>query len=141
MDLFDAWWMGSRASKGDVRDAKVAARNARRRARNSRIRLKRRVEQLEERQAYFALVMASILEALDEDGVITRERLRALMERVDLRDGTADGRFDPEAARERGEDERGLSDASSAKKHRPVSEDAPATSRSRARRRSRRRRS
>lgn len=140
MDLFSHIRLASKASVHDVREAERQARSARRRGRNARVRLKRRIEVLEERHEYFALVMASILEALDEDGVLTRERLRELMERVDLRDGEADGRFDPEAAAERGEDERGLASGGSAKKHRPVAEDAPAVSRARARRRTRRRR-
>jgi len=56
--------------------------------------LEKRVSDLEEDLGFAALVLASVMAKLDENGTVTRDDIRAAMKEVDEIDGVADGRLD-----------------------------------------------
>ncbi|MGH7149339.1 MAG: hypothetical protein ACREIU_01510, partial [Planctomycetota bacterium] len=56
--------------------------------------LERRVAGLEKDAGYVALVLGSLLETVDDKGVVTREEVRAEMAVLDDLDGVKDGRLD-----------------------------------------------
>ena len=56
--------------------------------------LEGRMEQLEGDLGYLALVLGSVLESLDEKGVLTRDDVRSVIARLDSLDGVSDGTLD-----------------------------------------------
>ncbi|WP_145182059.1 hypothetical protein [Planctomycetes bacterium Pla163] len=82
----------------DVRDLQRRTQLARRRA-NRRSRLQHeRIAVLEARLDYFGLVLAAVLQELETQGSLTRERLQQVMGELDGSDGQHDGRYDPSSA-------------------------------------------
>lgn len=59
-----------------------------------------RIEELEREVGTLALVLASLLDTLDESGVISRSDLQHRLERLDLADGTHDDQLDPAVLRD-----------------------------------------
>ena len=72
-----------------------------RRSRVASIDAKDRFTQLESDMGYIALVLGSILQRLDQKGVVTREDVKAEMAALDGLDGVSDGRLDVQFLRGR----------------------------------------
>ena len=78
-------------------------RNSRRRsrgARRRRIAMSNRIDAIEDDVGYLSLVLASLIETVEEKGVITRDELRAVVARFDQIDGVEDGKLDVNYLRE-----------------------------------------
>jgi len=76
-----------------MRSRSRAHRNARRRDAAER-------DELEEDVGFLTLTLMGLIRSLVDKGLITRDQLQAEMQALDLTDGEADGRLEPDAARE-----------------------------------------
>ncbi len=56
--------------------------------------LKKRIDDLEDDMGYIALLLGSLLERLDDKGVVTRDDLKASIEKIDELDKVKDGKLD-----------------------------------------------
>ena len=54
----------------------------------------RRIEALEDDLGFVTLVLAGLMETLDEKGAVTREDVRATLAKLDEIDGVKDGKLD-----------------------------------------------
>lgn len=92
----DSYWASEAREKERAR--------ARSRARRARSRIReladKRIDYLEEELGFVALVLGSLVERLDKQGVVTRADLEETLKRVDLLDGEGDGRLSIEALRD-----------------------------------------
>ncbi len=75
-----------------------ARRQARRRGADAEA-VRDRVEALEQDLGYVALVLGALVSRLDEDGVVTKADLKAIVAQLDDIDGVKDGRLDITALR------------------------------------------
>ncbi|MEZ5980140.1 MAG: hypothetical protein R3F34_18270 [Planctomycetota bacterium] len=102
-DFLDTLWHWGLWSRIDENERRAARTRASVRS-NRRVRLATgaRIDELERKVDYLALVVGTVMEELDSGGVVTRERLRERLAEVDARDGAVDGRLDAAAAAERG---------------------------------------
>jgi len=53
-----------------------------------------RIDSLESDLGYVTLVLGSLLESLDEKGVLTRDDVKSVVTKLDAIDGVSDGRLD-----------------------------------------------
>ena len=73
--------------------AQTQARTSRRDAHKSSIQSER-IDELEQDLGYVALVLGSLLQKVDEKGVLSRDEVRETMTSLDAIDGVKDGRLD-----------------------------------------------
>jgi len=71
----------------------------RERAKDARIQLVDRVSQLEDDLGRALLLIRALAETCVAKGVLSREEIAEMAKRVDLADGVADGKLDPETIR------------------------------------------
>ncbi|REJ93184.1 MAG: hypothetical protein DWQ35_10930 [Planctomycetota bacterium] len=74
-------------------------RRMRRQANNSTNELVDRVEQLEDDFGRALLLLITLADLCVQKGVLTRKEIADMAEQLDLSDGTADGKLDPEVMR------------------------------------------
>jgi hypothetical protein len=77
----------------------AAMERRRSRAAAERIDLRAHILEVEDDLARLALVVHALAETCLKKGVLTREEIAAMMAKVDLLDGVADGKLDPSVMR------------------------------------------
>ena len=92
---FHDFWTAREFNKLEeqMRSRSRAHRNARRRDATER-------DEIEDDVGFLTLTLMGLIRSLVDKGLITRDQLQAEIQALDLTDGEADGRLDPDAARE-----------------------------------------
>ncbi len=93
MSLYD-FFFPEQAQASHLRSLANSERQRSRRGRSTSSALKKRVEELEGDLGYLALVLGSLMQKIDEKGLIKRDEMRAVMAELDQIDGTTDGKLD-----------------------------------------------
>ncbi len=102
MKLFDFFFPAQAQASHLRRVADVQTFNLRHRTYEDRARARRHVEiderfeSIEQQLGFLTLMLEAIIRKTEEKGVVTRDELEQLMRSIDLEDGRADGRFNPE---------------------------------------------
>ncbi len=97
MSLYDWFFPQATAKSTELR--RIAAQN--RRHRQMREQPSRRIYELEENVGFIALLLGSLLDRLDKQGLLSREDLHEAMSELDALDGVLDGRLDVNLLRDR----------------------------------------
>ena len=93
MSFFD-FFFPEQAQAAHLRNLVNAQRSKGRRESRAAGAANRRLDELEENLGFVSLVLAALLQTVDEKGVLTREEVRAALEELDEMDGVRDGRLD-----------------------------------------------
>lgn len=93
MSLFD-FFFPEQAQASHLRKLTEQNRASRTRSHRTSTELKSRVDALEDDLGYVTLILGSILDALDKNGVVTRADLKVTLDGLDAIDGVKDGKLD-----------------------------------------------
>ncbi len=93
MSLFDFFFPQQAQAQQLRRLASGQQASSRRRSRTD-ARLEARMANLEDDLGYVTLILGSILNTLDEKGLVTRSDVKSALASLDELDGVADGRLD-----------------------------------------------
>ena len=88
------FFMPDMANASELRSITSSMRLANRQARRARGRTSKRLDELEDDLGFLALLLFSLVGAIQERGVVTRADLVTKLEELDRYDGTADGKVD-----------------------------------------------
>lgn len=92
MSLFD-WFFPQQAQAAHLRNLSANSQRFERKQKQNLGSLRQRIQQLEENQGVIALVLGSLLEKLDDNGVLARGDIEAKMQEIDEYDGIKDGKL------------------------------------------------
>ena len=93
MSLFD-WFFPEQAQATYLRQMAQSKTRSRGVSRLRQRSVDKRIDELEEDLGYMALVLGSVLQKIDEKGLVTREELKATISELDGIDGVKDGKLD-----------------------------------------------
>ncbi len=93
MSLFDFFFPQQAQAQQLRRLASGQQASAQRRTRTT-AKLEARMESLEDDLGYVTLILGSILDTLDQKGLVTRSDVKSALASLDKLDGIADGRLD-----------------------------------------------
>lgn len=92
MSLFD-WFFPQQAQAAHLRSLSERTHRNQKSQQQNLGSLRHRIAQLEENQGVIALVLGSLLEKLDDNGVLARGDIEAKMQEIDEYDGIKDGKL------------------------------------------------
>lgn len=93
MSLFD-FFFPEQAQATHLRSLANAQRTSSRRSRRTESATDRRIDALEDDLGYVALVLGSLLQQIDDKGVVNRDDVKATIKELDGVDGVTDGKLD-----------------------------------------------
>ncbi|MDF1839720.1 MAG: hypothetical protein P1V35_17780 [Planctomycetota bacterium] len=93
MEFFD-WFFPEQAQAAHLRSLARRTQRRERRSIRNRSDINKRVDSLEDDVGYMALLLGTLIQKVDEKGLVTRAEVREAISELDAIDGVKNGRLD-----------------------------------------------